>query len=85
MASVDPHADPFAILLAPPANETPAQRRTRKQAEEDARKESLRIDEILKADKALLKKRKNVVKVLLLGQSESGRCLYHRILWLLHI
>lgn len=75
MDSVDSPADPFTLLLAPPANETPAQRRARRQAEEDARKESLRIDEILKTDKVLLKKRKNVVKVLLLGQSESGGCM----------
>jgi hypothetical protein len=67
----DPN-DPFAILLAPPLDETPEQRKAREAEEDAARKVSLRIDEELKAEKAAAKKKKNGVKVLVLGQSESG-------------
>jgi len=69
----DPN-DPLSILLAPPPDETPEQRKAREAEEEAARKVSLRIDEELKADKAVVKKKKNGVKVLVLGQSESGMC-----------
>ncbi|KIM77183.1 hypothetical protein PILCRDRAFT_825533 [Piloderma croceum F 1598] len=68
----DPN-DPFAILLAPPLDETPEQRKAREAEEDAARKVSLRIDEELKAEKAAVKKKKNGVKVLVLGQSESGK------------
>ena len=67
----DPN-DPLSIAIAPPADETPEQRRVREAKEEEARRVSLRIDEVLKADKVVMKKRKNAVKVLILGQSESG-------------
>jgi hypothetical protein len=69
----DPN-DPFLILLAPPRDETPEQCKAREAEEEAARKVSLRIDEELKAEKAAIKKKKNGVKVLVLGQSESGMC-----------
>jgi guanine nucleotide-binding protein alpha-1 subunit len=65
--------DPLSILLAPPLDETPEQRKAREAEEANARKVSLRIDEELQADKAAMKK-KNNVKVLVLGQSESGMC-----------
>ncbi|KIM89646.1 hypothetical protein PILCRDRAFT_812466 [Piloderma croceum F 1598] len=68
----DPN-DPFLILLAPPLDETPEQCKAREAEEEAARKVSLRIDEELKAEKAAIKKKKNGVKVLVLGQSESGK------------
>ena len=52
-----------------PVDETPEQRRVR----EEARKTSARIDDELKAaHRAVMKKRKEQVKVLVLGQSESG-------------
>ena len=69
----DPN-DPLWIAIAPPPGETPEQRRVREAEEDEARRVSLRIDEVLKADKAAMKKR-NKVKVLVLGQSESGMCL----------
>jgi guanine nucleotide-binding protein subunit alpha len=70
----DPRQDPISILLAPPPDETPEQRKAREAKEDAARKVSLRIDEELKMDKAAMKKKNNAVKVLVLGQSESGAC-----------
>ncbi|KZP14759.1 G-alpha-domain-containing protein [Athelia psychrophila] len=66
--------NPLAAWDAVPADETSEQRKTREVAEESARKRSARIDEDIKADRAAtaaLKKR--VVKLLVLGQSESGK------------
>jgi guanine nucleotide-binding protein subunit alpha len=60
-------------MMAPPPNETPAERTTREGREAEARRVSDKIDEGIKNDKLTLKKQKNVVKVLLLGQSESGK------------
>ncbi|KLO07523.1 G-alpha-domain-containing protein [Schizopora paradoxa] len=64
--------DPFYAFLAPPPDETPEQRAAREKKEADARKVNDEIDEMLKAERAALKKKK-AVKVLLLGQSESGK------------
>ncbi|OBZ66663.1 Guanine nucleotide-binding protein G(t) subunit alpha-3 [Grifola frondosa] len=66
-------SDPLAIVLAPPPNETPAERWAREQIEAEARRISEQIDDQLKAEKQALKKRKKPIKVLLLGQSESGK------------
>lgn len=66
-------ADPFASVLSPPPGETPAQKSERLRMEAEATKLSNKIDEELKAERSALKKsQKNVVKILLLGQSESG-------------
>lgn len=66
--------DPLAIFTAPPADETPAQRIEREIKEADAKRTSDDIDEQLKKDRAAWKKdNKDLVKVLLLGQSESGK------------
>jgi len=62
-------SDPFAAALLPPPNETPTERENRLKAEQDARKVSEHIDELLRAEK----KQRPQVKVLLLGQSESGK------------
>lgn len=64
--------DPLTLAVAPPAGETPAQRIVREKAEAEARKISEEIDEQIKRDKLASKRRKRSVKVLLLGQSESG-------------
>lgn len=66
--------DPLTLAIQPPPNESAEQRKTRLQAEDIARKISNDIDEELKQEKAALKK-KPPVKVLLLGQSESGEYL----------
>ena len=65
--------DPLARITAPPANESPDQRRTRERREADAKKTSEQIDEALKLEREERKsKRKTRLNVLLLGQSESG-------------
>ncbi|OBZ74732.1 Guanine nucleotide-binding protein alpha-1 subunit [Grifola frondosa] len=64
--------DPLTILLAPPVNETPEQKEIRLKVEAEARQVSERIDEQLKAERAAQKKNR-FIKVLLLGQSESGK------------
>ncbi|KAJ8469127.1 hypothetical protein ONZ51_g9200 [Trametes cubensis] len=64
--------DPLSRLLAPPPNETAEEREIRLRLEAEARMRSERIDDQLRAEKAALKKNRPV-KVLLLGQSESGK------------
>ncbi|TFY61662.1 hypothetical protein EVG20_g6974 [Dentipellis fragilis] len=65
--------DPLSAAIAPPPDETPEQRAAREQAEEEARRVSDEIDEFLRSERNAQRKRKPVVKVLLLGQSESGK------------
>lgn len=64
--------DPFATLLAPPSDETPDAKAIRERAEAEARSVSDAIDEQLRQERFALKKKRKPVKVLLLGQSESG-------------
>ena len=64
--------DPLAFLNRPPPNETPEERTVREAKEVEAKRISDQIDEQLKADRAVWKKQKNIVRVLLLGQAESG-------------
>lgn len=66
------NGDPLAFITAPPPDETPEQRMVREANEMKAQEVSDRIDDQIKVDKAALKKGKGIVKVLLLGQSESG-------------
>lgn len=65
--------DPLALVMAPPPDETPEERVLRLAREDEARRISEAIDESLKQERQQLKRRK-VVKLLLLGQSESGVC-----------
>jgi len=65
--------DPFAIFHAPPPNEAAGERVAREAREAEAKRVSDQIDEQLKADRVAFKKQKNVVRVLLLGQAESGK------------
>lgn len=71
MGATEP--DPFAIFHAPPPNETAGERAARIEKEAEAKQHSDQIDEQLKVDRLALKKQKHVVRVLLLGQSESGK------------
>lgn len=64
--------DPLTAALAPPPNETPAQRELRERAESEAKRVSDEIDAQLRRERESEKKRKPV-KLLLLGQSESGK------------
>ena len=66
--------DPLTQALAPPPDETDEQRAARLQSEERARRVSDEIDEQIRLERAALKKQKRPIKVLLLGQSESGEC-----------
>jgi hypothetical protein len=64
--------DPFYELMHPPPDETSAQTAARLKRELDAQRVSDSIDEDIKQERAKEKKKKNVIKVLLLGQAESG-------------
>ncbi|KAI0694499.1 guanine nucleotide binding protein, alpha subunit [Cytidiella melzeri] len=64
--------DPLTRALAPPPNETPEERTERVKLEIAAQRVSDQIDEAIKQEKTALKK-KRAVKMLLLGQSESGK------------
>jgi hypothetical protein len=66
-------ADPFDAVLRPPRDETPSQREARILAEQHAKRVSDAIDEQLQVERAELKKNQPDVKILLLGQSESGK------------
>lgn len=69
-----PEQDPLATWTLPPTNESPAEYLARQKAEVEAKKRSELIDEGIRLDKAVLRKeRKALVKVLLVGQSESGK------------
>ncbi|KAH6914227.1 guanine nucleotide binding protein, alpha subunit [Coprinopsis sp. MPI-PUGE-AT-0042] len=70
---MDDSVDPLTLAMAPPPGETPEQRRVREEAEAEAIQVSKRIDAELKLAKAALKKRKEAVQVLVLGQSMSGK------------
>ncbi|KZO91215.1 guanine nucleotide binding protein, alpha subunit, partial [Calocera viscosa TUFC12733] len=64
--------DPLDRVLRPDPHETPEQRSARLQAEYEAKQQSDAIDEMLRQERAATKKTKEV-KILLLGQSESGK------------
>lgn len=66
-------SDPkFWAALQPPQNESPADRDRRLFAELEAKRVSDGIDEMLRQEKKE-KRMKQEVKILLLGQSESGK------------
>ncbi|KAF8886520.1 guanine nucleotide binding protein, alpha subunit [Infundibulicybe gibba] len=66
-------SDPITKALAPPPDETPAEREARLLSEKEAKVVSDAIDEDLAKQRAAEKKSPKAVKVLLLGQSESGK------------
>ncbi|RPD61189.1 G-protein alpha subunit [Lentinus tigrinus ALCF2SS1-7] len=66
-------ADPFSVLLRPPASETEHERVARLQREADAKRISDSIDEEIKADRERMRKSKQDIRLLLLGQAESGK------------
>lgn len=66
-------SDPLAKALLPPENETPDARELRIRREQEAKKVSDDIDEQIRQDRVALRKQKQAIKILLLGQSESGK------------
>jgi guanine nucleotide-binding protein alpha-1 subunit len=63
--------DPFDALLRPPPDETEEEKNVRLAQEAEARRISQAIDESIRQERTRQRKRK-IVRVLLLGQSESG-------------
>ncbi|KAF7315246.1 hypothetical protein MIND_00039000 [Mycena indigotica] len=68
-----PDIDPLTLALQPPANETPQERESRLLLEREAKKRSDLIDQELNRQRNAEKKAAKPVKILLLGQSESGK------------
>jgi guanine nucleotide-binding protein subunit alpha len=67
-------SDPLSVVLQPPPNETPAERQQRVELEQEQKRVSDQIDDDLRKERAEKKKQsKREVKLLLLGQSESGK------------
>lgn len=65
--------DPFAKALVPPADETPTEATARLRAEKEARDRNDEINkELERGRKSLDKQKKDVLKMLILGQSGSG-------------
>jgi guanine nucleotide-binding protein subunit alpha len=64
--------DPLTLAIAPPANESPVERAERLAREKKAKEQSDSIDREIDAQRNAEKK-ESPVKVLLLGQSESGK------------
>ncbi|KAI0823705.1 G-alpha-domain-containing protein [Trametes gibbosa] len=65
--------DPLARAIEPPQNETASERWAREQREAEARRISEQIDEQIRAERIAMKKHKPPMRLLLLGQSESGK------------
>ncbi|KAF4616850.1 hypothetical protein D9613_008685 [Agrocybe pediades] len=64
--------DPLDEVLRPPPDETPEQRAIRLEREAEAKRVSMAIDATIKAERQARRK-KRIVRLLLLGQSESGK------------
>lgn len=72
-ASLASSVDPLSQAIAPPPDETPREKAEREAREANAKRVSDEIDEQLRTERAVAKKKRKPVKVLLLGQSESGK------------
>lgn len=73
LANATGEDDPLARAIAPPPDETPEARVLRERMQASAKKRSDEIDARLQAENAAKRKRGQPVKLLLLGQSESGK------------
>ena len=73
-STTDRTPDPLLLALQPPPDESPEARHARERREAEAKKRSDEIDASIQAESvARRKKRGQAVRVLLLGQSESGK------------
>ena len=79
-----PDRDPLSAALRPPIDETEEEKASRIAEEEAARRVSHAIDEAIRQEKQQRKKQK-LVRLLLLGQSESGPFLVSRRARISHI
>lgn len=68
----DPFVDPLSLAIAPPPDETLEERIVREISEKEALLRSREIDAELKVAKMAMKRYKNAIKILVLGQSLSG-------------
>ncbi|KAG2003660.1 guanine nucleotide-binding protein alpha-4 subunit [Coprinopsis cinerea AmutBmut pab1-1] len=66
-------SDPLSRAVAPPPNETTEEREARMLEEKRAKSISDAIDEEIEAQRVAVKKGPKPIKILLLGQSESGK------------
>ncbi|KAH6913437.1 guanine nucleotide-binding protein [Coprinopsis sp. MPI-PUGE-AT-0042] len=71
--SVYSQDDPITAALKPPPTETEAERMVRLEAEAEAKRISEQIDDDLREERERMRKKKGDVKLLLLGQAESGK------------
>ena len=65
--------DPLDVFTLPPPNESPSDRLIREKLEQDAIERSRSIDAELKVAKVAMKQYKKAVKILVLGQGQSGK------------
>ncbi|EJF56061.1 G-protein alpha subunit [Dichomitus squalens LYAD-421 SS1] len=65
--------DPLSQALQPPPNESPEDRAARIRQQEDAIRVSKEIDDEIAIAKRAYERRKKAIKILLLGQAESGK------------
>ncbi|KAG2365593.1 guanine nucleotide-binding protein [Suillus spraguei] len=72
-SSIRSQDDPLSLAIRPPPEESDTDRHIRLQHEAEARRISEQIDEELRFEREKLKKSKTDVKLLLLGQAESGK------------
>lgn len=72
LSLLEESTDPLSRVLVPPVNESSEQRAMREAKEAEARRVSERIDEQIKSEKQAKSRIRGQVKVLLLGQAESG-------------
>ena len=69
----DDSPDPLAVVTNPPPNETAAEKAAREEREAEAQRISDQIDDQLRSERAAFMKEQQMVKILLLGQSGSGK------------
>ncbi|KIJ62440.1 hypothetical protein HYDPIDRAFT_157814 [Hydnomerulius pinastri MD-312] len=65
--------DGWSAIFRPSPNETPEEKKERIARQQEANRVSKEIDESIEKSRKLYEKRKKAIKVLLLGQAESGK------------